>query len=244
MQKYFISKEKLNECIIDTDDAFHISTVMRSKVGDEILVSDQERCVLAKITSIEKNKVTFEIKEELKANNELPVKVTIFQGYPKGDKLEEIIKHSTELGAYAFMPTIMKRSLFKLDPKKKNTKLERFQKIAKEVSEQSFRLIIPKVIDILGLKKIDFNEYDKLILCYEESSKKGDLVNFKSIVKNLKKDDKVRVVIGPEGGIDEAELEYLSKLGFVSCGLGPRILRTETAAAYVLSSISYEMELK
>ena len=244
MQKYFISKEKLNECIIDTDDAFHISTVMRSKVGDEILVSDQERCVLAKITSIEKNKVTFEIKEELKANNELPVKVTIFQGYPKGDKLEEIIKHSTELGAYAFMPTIMKRSLFKLDPKKKNTKLERFQKIAKEASEQSFRLIIPKVIDILGLKEIDFNEYDKLILCYEESSKKGDLVNFKSIVKNLKKDDKVRVVIGPEGGIDEAELEYLSKLGFVSCGLGPRILRTETAAAYVLSSISYEMELK
>ena len=244
MQKYFISKEKLNECIIDTDDAFHISTVMRSKVGDEILVSDQERCVLAKITSIEKNKVTFEIKEELKANNELPVKVTIFQGYPKGDKLEEIIKHSTELGAYAFMPTIMKRSLFKLDPKKKNTKLERFQKIAKEASEQSFRLIIPKVIDILGLKEIDFNEYDKLILCYEESSKNGDLVNFKSIVKNLKKDDKVRVVIGPEGGIDEAELEYLSKLGFVSCGLGPRILRTETAAAYVLSSISYEMELK
>lgn len=244
MQKYFISKEKLNECIIDTDDAFHISTVMRSKVGDEILVSDQEKCVLAKITSIEKNKVTFEIKEELKANNELPVKVTIFQGYPKGDKLEEIIKHSTELGAYAFMPTIMKRSLFKLDPKKKNTKLERFQKIAKEASEQSFRLIIPKVIDILGLKEIDFNEYDKLILCYEESSKKGDLVNFKSIVKNLKKDDKVRVVIGPEGGIDEAELEYLSKLGFVSCGLGPRILRTETAAAYVLSSISYEMELK
>ncbi len=244
MQKYFISKEKLNECIIDTDDAFHISTVMRSKIGDEILVSDQERCVLAKITSIEKNKVTFEIKEELKANNELPVKVTIFQGYPKGDKLEEIIKHSTELGAYAFMPTIMKRSLFKLDPKKKNTKLERFQKIAKEASEQSFRLIIPKVIDILGLKEIDFKEYDKLILCYEESSKNGDLVNFKSIVKNLKKDDKVRVVIGPEGGIDEAELEYLSKLGFVSCGLGPRILRTETAAAYVLSSISYEMELK
>ena len=244
MQKYFISKEKLNECIIDTDDAFHISTVMRSKVGDEILVSDQERCVLAKITSIEKNKVTFEIKEELKANNELPVKVTIFQGYPKGDKLEEIIKHSTELGAFAFVPTIMKRSLFKLDPKKKESKLERFRKIAKEASEQSFRLIIPKVIDILSLKEIDFKEYGKLILCYEESSKTGDLVNFKGIVKSLKKDDRVAVLIGPEGGIDEAELKYLESIGFIACGLGPRILRTETAASYVLSSISYEMELK
>ena len=66
MQKYFISKDKLNQCIIDTDDAFHISTVMRSKIGDEILVSDEERCVLAKITSIAKDKVTFEIIEELK----------------------------------------------------------------------------------------------------------------------------------------------------------------------------------
>ena len=244
MQKYFISKDKLIECIIDTDDAFHISTVMRSKIGDEILVSDEEKCVLAKITSIAKDKVTFEVIKELEANNELPVKVTIFQGYPKGDKLEEIIKHSTELGAYAFVPTIMKRSLFKLDPKKKKSKLERFQKIAKEASEQSFRLIIPRVIDILNLKEINFKKYDKLILCYEESSKTGDLVNFKGIVKSLKKDDKIAVLIGPEGGIDDSELKYLESLGFVACGLGPRILRTETAASYVLASISYEMELK
>ncbi len=244
MQKYFISKDKLNECIIDTDDAFHITTVMRFKLGDEILVSDEEKTFKAKIKSLDNKCVTFEKIEEIKNNNELPVKVTIFQGYPKGDKLEEIIKHSTELGAYAFVPTIMKRSLFKLDPKKKSSKLERFQKIAKEASEQSFRLIIPKVIDILSLKEIDFKGYDKLILCYEESSKSGDLANFKGIVKNLKKDDKVAVLIGPEGGIDESELIYLEKLGFISCGLGPRILRTETAASYVLSSISYEMELK
>ena len=244
MQKYFISKEKLNECIIDTDDAFHISTVMRFKIGDEILVSDEERCFKARLKTIDNKCVTFEKIEELKNNNELPVKVTIFQGYPKGDKLEEIIKHSTELGAYAFVPTIMKRSLFKLDPKKKNSKLERFQKIAKEASEQSFRLIIPKVLDILNLKEIDFKNYDKLILCYEESSKSGDLINFKKIIKSLKQDDKIAVVIGPEGGIDESELKYLENLGFVCCGLGPRILRTETAASYVLSSISYEMELK
>lgn len=244
MQKYFISEEKLNNGIIDTDDAFHITTVMRFKIGDEILVSDEKRTCLAKIKTLSNSAVTFEIEKELDNKNELPVKVTIFQGYPKGDKLEEIIKHSTELGAYAFVPTMMKRSLFKLDPKKKNTKLERFQKIAKEASEQSFRLIIPKVIDILSLKEIDFKEYDKLILCYEESSKTGDLVNFKGIIKSLKENDKVAVVIGPEGGIDEAELDYLLKLGFIPCGLGPRILRTETAASYVLSSISYEMELK
>ena len=244
MQKYFISTKNLNECIIDKDDAFHISTVMRNKIGDEIIVSDELKTYLAKIKSLSNNLVNFEVVEEIKTDNELPVKITIFQGYPKGDKLDDIIKHSTELGAYEFFLTIMKRSLFKLDLKKKEAKLERFQKIAKEAAEQSYRRIIPKVKDIVELKKINFDEYDKLILCYEESSKKGDLCNFKSIIKSLNKNEKVAVLIGPEGGIDESELKYLLNIGFIPCGLGPRILRTETAASYVLSSISYEMELK
>jgi 16S rRNA (uracil1498-N3)-methyltransferase len=186
----------------------------------------------------------FDIIKELEASNELSCTVTIFQGYPKGDKLEDVIKHGTELGAYEFVPTIMKRSLFKLDEKKRLSKVERFQKIAKEAAEQSNRGIVPKINDILNLKEIDFSKYDKLILCYEESAKNGDLVNFKQIVKSINKNDKIAVLIGPEGGIDEKELDYLIGKGFVPCGLGPRILRTETAVFYVLSSISYEMELK
>ena len=244
MQKYFISKESLKKGIIDNNDAFHITTVMRGAVGDKILVSDEEKTYLCSLVSLSNEVVSFEIIKEIEISNELPVNVTIFQGYPKGDKMEDIIKHGTELGAYEFVPTIMKRSLFKLDEKKKLSKIERFQKIAKEAAEQSNREIVPKINEILNLKEIDFSSFDKLILCYEENSKEGDLTNFKRIVKSINKNDKIAVLIGPEGGIDEKELDYLIKKGFVPCGLGPRILRTETAVFYVLSSISYEMELK
>ncbi len=244
MQKYFISKEQLANKVIDNDDAFHITSVMRSKINDQILVSDGSKTYLVKITSLSNKMVSFEIIKEETGNNEMPVFVTIFQGYPKGDKMEDIIKHGTELGASEFYPVMMKRSIVKLDEKKKASKLDRFNKIAKEASEQSYRDRLSKVVDIKNLKEIDFSSYDYKILCYEESAKQKENSNFKNIVKKLKNNDKVAVLIGPEGGIDKEELDYLINQGFVPCALGPRILRTETAAFYVLSSISYEMELK
>ena len=243
MQKYFISNEELLNLKITGDDVFHIKSVMRNRIGDEILVGANSKTYLAKITKIA-DEVSFEIVEEKIGNHELPVFISIFQGYPKSDKIEEIIKHSTELGANEIVPTLMKRSVFKLDPKKKDSKINRFEKIAKEASEQSFRDVIPTIGDILELKKIDFSGFNKRILCFEEDAKDGELSNFKSIVSNLEKGDKVAVVIGPEGGIDLDEVEYLKKEGFVSCGLGPRILRCETVVFYVLSAISYELELK
>ncbi|MBQ3253551.1 MAG: 16S rRNA (uracil(1498)-N(3))-methyltransferase [Acholeplasmatales bacterium] len=244
MQKYFISKDDLNNLRITSDDVFHIRTVLRGRIGDIIMVSDESKSYMVKITNINNNEVSFEILNEQIGNNELPVFVSIFQGYPKGDKLEDIIKHGTELGAYEFIPTLMKRSVFKLDPKKKESKLIRFNKIAKEAAEQSFRGIVPKVVDIKTLKEIDFSSYDKKILCYEESAKNNELKAFKTVVSDLKEKDKVAVVIGPEGGIDDNERDYLLKQDFTLCALGPRILRTETAVFYVLSAISYEMELK
>lgn len=244
MQKYFITSSNLENKIIVGDDSYHISVVMRNKINDMVLVSDGVKSYLVKLTKISLDEVSFEIIEEKIGNQELPVFVSIFQGYPKGDKIEDIIKHGTELGAYSFTPTIMKRSIFKLDLKKKENKLIRFQKIAKEAAEQSNREIIPKVIDIIDLKKIDFTDFDYKILCYEESAKNNELTNFKNIITKLKKNDKVAIIIGPEGGIDDSEVSYLTSLGFIPVSLGPRILRTETAVFYCLSAISYEMELK
>lgn len=244
MQKYFITKNDLENFRITGDDCHHISTVMRFKASDRVLVSDGDKSYLVSLKSISSNEVTFDIIEERIGNVELPVFVSIFQGYPKGDKIEEIIKHGTELGANQFTPTLMKRSVFKLDPKKKEAKLARFNKIAKEAAEQSYRDRVPLVDDIIELKKIDFSSYTHKILCYEENAKNNELTNFKSIVSNLNKNDKVAIVIGPEGGIDDSELNYLKSLGFISASLGPRILRTETAVFYCLSAISYEMELK
>lgn len=244
MQKYFITKENLTKHIITGEDCHHISVVMRSKIDDKVYVSDGSKTYLVALKSISSDEVSFEIIEEKIGNVELPVFVSIFQGYPKGDKIEDIIKHGTELGASLFTPTIMKRSIFKLDPKKKENKLIRFNKIAKEAAEQSHRDVVPLVDDIKELKKIDFSSYDYKILCYEEDAKNNELRNFKEIVSSLKENDKIAIVIGPEGGIDDSEVIYLKNQGFITCALGPRILRTETAGLYCLSAISYEMELK
>lgn len=243
MQKYFISDANFDDRLITGDDAFHIKNVMRNKIGDKILVSCQSQTYLAQIFKIAEGKITFEIIEKVIGNHELPVFISIYQGYPKGDKLEDIIKHGTELGASEFIPIIMKRSLFKLDPKKKESKLVRFNKIAKEAAEQSYRDIVPVVKDIIELNKVDFSSYNYKILCYEEASKNNELVNFKNTITKLKPKDRVAIVIGPEGGVDPLEAEYLQKNGFILCSLGSRILRTETVVFYCLSAIGYELEL-
>lgn len=243
MQKYFISNDDFVNNKITGDDVFHIKNVMRGRVGDEILVSNQNTTVLVKITKLDKE-VCFEIIKEEIGNHELPVFVSIFQGYPKGDKIEDIIKHGTELGAYEFIPTIMKRSVFKLDEKKKESKLIRFNRIAKEAAEQSYRDIVPKVVDIKTLKQISFDDFDSKIICYEESAKNGELTEFKKQISNLKPGAKIAIVVGPEGGIDDTEIKYLEDKGFVCASLGKRILRTETVVFYCLSAIGYEMELK
>ncbi len=244
MQKYFVSKDdfKLNQ--ITGEDCHHIKNVMRFKIGDLILVSNDEEEILAELISIDTKICKYELKMVVQNNNELPFFVDLYQGYPKGDKLEEIIKHSTELGVSNIYAVITKRSLFKLDSNKKESKLIRFNKIAKEASEQSNRRRCSKVLDIIELNKIDFSKYDHLVVCYEEDAKKSEASNFKNVVKKLKPEDKIAIFVGPEGGIDEKEIELLKSKGFISCGLGPRILRTETAIEYVLSSISYEWELK
>ncbi len=244
MQKYFVNDSDFNSNKITSDDVFHISNVMRYKIGDNILIGNNKKSYLAKITEITKSFVSYEIVEEKIGNTELPVFVSIYQGYPKGDKLDDIIKHSTELGVYEIIPTIMKRSVFKLDEKKKDSKIIRFNKIAKEAAEQSERLIVPNIPDIEYLKKIDFSIYDYKILCYEEDARNNELLQFKTIIKKLKQNDKLAIIVGPEGGIDNEELDFLKSIGFKSASLGPRILRTETAAFYALSAISYEMELK
>lgn len=244
MQKYFLSDEAFSTKIISGDDAFHIKNVMRCRINDEILVANNGKSFLAKITNFIDKDVAFEIEKEIIGNHELPVFVSIFQGYPKGDKIEDIVKHGTELGAYEFIPTLMKRCVFKLDPKKKDSKLLRFNKIAKEAAEQSNRDIVPNVIDIKNLKEINFDYYNVKIVCYEEASKNGELVEFKKAIKSLKENDRVAIIVGPEGGIDDSEIKYLESKGFVAASLGKRILRTETVVFYCLSAIGYEMELK
>lgn len=244
MQQYFVSQSDLENNMITGDDVFHISNVMRYKVGSQIIVSDEKSMYLASICEINKTYVKISKEEVIHKNTELPFFIDIYQGYPKGDKLDDICKHSTELGVNKVFAVNMKRSIVKIDPKKLDNKCARYNKIMKEASEQSHRIRMGKFGGIIDLKKIDFSGYDALILAFEESAKEGEASIFKTTIKSLKDGAKVAILIGPEGGVDESEVAYLKSIGFVCAGLGPRILRTETASFYALSSISYESELK
>lgn len=244
MQKYFISNEEFVNKSIIGDDAFHIKNVMRGRLNDQILIGNDGKTYLASITSLDNKMVGFEIIKEENGNVELPFFVSLFQGFPKSDKLENIIKYGTQLGVSEIHPVLMRYSVFKLDEKKKDSKLDRFNKIAKEAAEQSYRNIVPKVVGIEQLKKVDFSSYNVKLVCYEESAKNAEKSAFKAAISNLKENDRVAIVVGPEGGISPEEISYLESIGFTCVALGPRILRTETVVFYCLSAISYEWELK
>ncbi|MEK3890675.1 16S rRNA (uracil(1498)-N(3))-methyltransferase [Bacillus sp. FSL K6-3431] len=248
MQRYFINEPFTNQTTVKIfgDDYHHIVRVMRMKDGDECrVVVDNGKvatAVIARITDefVEANVALWE--EEMK---ELSVHVVIASGLPKGDKLEWIIQKGTELGAAEFVPFIADRSIVKWEEKKAVKKLERWKKIAKEAAEQSHRQILPTVHAPLTFKNlIQLSEqFEQKVVAYEEVAKDGEQSNFAKVLSVTKPGNKVLVVFGPEGGLTEKEVNELQTHGFEICGLGPRIMRTETAPLYTLAAISYHFEL-
>lgn len=237
MQRYFISEKEYMESIILSDDVFHIVKVMRNKIGDLIEICYDNKAYLAKITNLSNELVNFEIVEEISDKKQNKPNITLIQGLAKGDKNDDITKHSTELGVDEIILLQMKRSIVKIEANKVESKLNRFKKIAKEASEQSHRNSIPEVKLLTNLNNIDFNNYDLKLLLDEEEAKKiyGRLlsnIDFNN-VKN------VIFVIGPEGGIDDKERLYFIEKGFIPVSIGNNILRTETASLAFLAMINY-----
>ncbi|MDX5475755.1 MAG: RsmE family RNA methyltransferase, partial [Bacillaceae bacterium] len=144
-----------------------------------------------------------------------------------------------------FIPFNAARSIVKWDEKKGGKKVERWSKIAKEAAEQSHRVTIPTIQAPFSFKQIcDVStQYDKKIVAYEEEAKRGEKSAFAKVLAEMKANESVLIVFGPEGGLSEKEVNTLIDHGFVSCSFGPRILRTETAPLYGLAAISYHFEL-
>lgn len=243
MQKYFLTEEEFNSLRISGDAYKHITKVMRSRIGDTFIINFNMVDKLVEINNIDSDSVYLTIVKELNNNTELPIKVTLFQGYPKGDKLDTIIKNSVQLGIYDIIPFISSRTMVKINKEKIEKKTLRFNKISKESAEQSKRMFIPEVKQPIKLKSIDLSLYTHVIVAFEESAKNGENSALKSVLKSLNKNDKLAVIVGPEGGLSEEEVSFLETKNAVRAGLGPRILRTEQAITYVLSAISYEKEL-
>ncbi|MED4269809.1 16S rRNA (uracil(1498)-N(3))-methyltransferase [Geobacillus stearothermophilus] len=249
MQRYFVSeRERRGEVVtISGADAHHIARVMRMKPGDGIIcVFPDGRTAVCSIEQIASEHVRARIVQWKEEGRELPVRIYIAQGLPKGEKWEFVIQKGTELGAAGFLPFFAARSVVKWDMKKAEKKVERWKKIAKEAAEQAERTSLPEVRAPLSLDALlAFGEtVDQRLFAYEEEGRGGRHGSLPALLAGLKPGGTMLAVFGPEGGFSPEEAKRLRQGGFLPCSLGPRILRTETAPLYLLAAASYEWELR
>lgn len=235
MQRYFVKKEQINNNIVKIfgDDVHHIKTVMRMKINDKVLVCDELNTYLCTIDSIS-NEVTLKILEIFTDNNELNLDVTIAHGLVRREKMEEVIRRLVELGCYSYIPVDMKRSVVKF----KEINLSRLEKIVKEASEQSQRVKLMKLSEVISFKQLISicNNYDLILFAHVG---KKDKINLHNETKNLK-GKKILVIVGPEGGFDDKEISILEEFKQLkTVSLGKRILRTETAPLFLMSILGF-----
>ena len=247
MQRYFINQviQSVGEKIsVPKEQEHHMVKVMRMNIEECCeIVDEKEQLYIAKITQLSPVELTIEEHKEQQV--ELPIDVTIFVGLSKGDKLEIIVQKATELGVHTIVPVEMKRNMVKWTKDKSQKKIERLQKIAQEAAEQSHRLHVPKVLDLMTLKEsvILAKQSTKALVAFEEVAKEGEAAVFVQTLTLLQKGDSIAFYFGPEGGFDVQEIEYLNSQEIHSYALGPRILRAETAPMYALAAVSYHFEL-
>lgn len=234
MQRYFSDKLKDNKFELKQDDLYHITRVMRMKTGDCIEVVHNSEVYICNL-EVNNNDVSVFVKnkEEKKRSEELE-KVLIIP-LLKENKMDLILQKATELGVSKIIPVVMERSIIKLEKDRESKKIERWNKICKEASEQSKRVNIPVVTEVKALKDLE-SEPGIKILC---STKEKDNT-IKKILQSNKDYNRINIVIGPEGGISPKEEDYLNSIGFISVSLGNNIMRVETVPIYILSVINYE----
>lgn len=210
------------------EDAKHCAQVLRMERGEEFYaVGEGGGRFLAELCEVSKENCTALLREEL-SDNEAPLRVTVYQGLPKADKLELVVQKLTELGAARLVPVKMERSVVKLNDKDAQKKQERLQKIAREAAKQCKRGGCLEVAAPQTWKQLrdQMTAHDLLLVPWEDAQGFG----LKAAHEAFPEAKDIGIVIGPEGGMSETEVRALEDLGTKQITLGPRILRTETAA--------------
>lgn len=234
MQRYFGIDRNENKIILETSDLHHIKHVMRMKNKDQIEVVLKQEVFLCEI-EIEHDMVSVYVKEKKNPKEDFMKQVVLVVPILKEQKMDFILQKATELGVSEIIPLQMKRCVVKVALEKMEKKLERWNRIIKEASEQSMRYIIPNLKPIMTIKELGNLDGLKMICSTTENQK-----NFKNFLQSNKNYDKLIIVVGPEGGIDPGEEDDFQKLGFEPVTLGPRIMRVETVPIYLLSVLNYE----
>ena len=252
MHHFFISSEAVKDgrITITGPDVNHIKNALRMRAGETLLITTSaEEDFRCRILSIEEKQVEAEIlsREE---SRELPMRFYLFQGLPKGDKMELIIQKAVELGASRIVPVASKRCVVRLDEKKAQSKVKRWQAIAESAAKQSGRAVVPevklpvsyreamKLSEELDVKLIPYECADELLSGTEETPMERTRNRLKTILPG----QSIGIMIGPEGGLEKAEVEQSMEAGFAPVTLGKRILRTETAGLCILSVLMFQLE--
>ncbi len=245
MYSFFVEPNQIGEQQISIlgGDVNHIKNVLRMKEGDSLLIGDgvdpvEYECEIAEISESE---IRCHILQKKSSDVELTSNIILFQGLPKADKMELIIQKCVELGVHTIVPVAMSRSIVKLDEKKAESKIRRWQTISEAAAKQSKRKHIPEIMMPIRFREaVEMcKEYDLVLVPYE--MKKG-MKETRDTMDSVKSGQAIAVFIGPEGGFSEEEINQAIAIGAVPISLGKRILRTETAGFTTLAWLMYQLE--
>ena len=246
MQRFFVEpyqiEEEAHRIHINGTDVNHIKNVLRMKCGEDVWISDGgDKEYHCQIEELGEDEVLLHILYAQEPEYELPNKLYLFQGLPKADKMELIIQKAVELGAYSVVPVSTRRCVVKLDNKKAEKKVSRWQQIAESAAKQSKRMLVPEVHSVMTFKEAlaYAKELDVLLIPYELA--KG-MKETKELIQSIEPGKSIGVFIGPEGGFEEQEVADAMEAGAKPITLGHRILRTETAGLAVLSVLMFQLE--
>ncbi|KRM62475.1 RsmE family RNA methyltransferase [Paucilactobacillus vaccinostercus DSM 20634] len=248
MQRYFLKQTKIIDggFELSSEVAHHFVTVMRAQVGDlaEFVLDDGVE-VVAQLIKVDGKRAWVQVDHEITTSSELPVNVTLACGVPKGEKAQLIVQKATELGVDKIIFFEAERSISRWHSDRRQKKIEKLVKVARGAAEQSHRTVIPQIVyqtDLL--QAVNEAAAEHQIVAWEESAKQGEQSNLSRVFHQMQNGDTLLAVIGPEGGLTEDEIKRLTDRDVIPAGLGPRILRTETAPLYLLAAISYYFELE
>ncbi|MDD3360588.1 MAG: 16S rRNA (uracil(1498)-N(3))-methyltransferase [Hespellia sp.] len=244
MHHFFVTPEQVlpPRIVIEGGDVNHMKNVLRMKIGEKLEISDgNSKIYICEIDAFEEDTIRLQILEEVEADTELPSKIYLFQGLPKGDKMELIVQKAVELGVYEVIPVATKRAVVKLDQKKAKKKVERWNLVAEGGAKQSGRTLVPCVTEVLSFRQAleKAEQLDVVLIPYELAE---GMEETRTIVDAIRPGESIGIFIGPEGGFEKEEVELAMEMGAKSITLGKRILRTETAGITCLSILMYQLE--
>ncbi|MCE5187833.1 MAG: 16S rRNA (uracil(1498)-N(3))-methyltransferase [Eubacteriales bacterium] len=238
MRRFFCDNISGSAAVLSGDDAHHILRVLRMKAGETLSICDGTGGEYdAVIASVSPDAVVCTLGERRRSEAESPVKITLFQCLPKTGKMETIVQKCTELGVFAVEPVVCARCVV-VPNKDFEKKRERYSRVALEAAKQSRRAMVPQVLPLVELKKIDPKSFDLFLVAYEEEETR----TLKTALREAGAPATVALLIGPEGGLEPDEVKRLAANGAICVSLGRRILRTETAGMAMLAQILYEVE--